>query len=294
MNPSDIIIYCCHVNRNYLFEDSMKRLRECGFRIMIQETGTGSFGTYQGPCDDHWSIGRSTWDLCLLGFKRRTPSDYKYIFLADFDLFFTGVKEFLECVEQVIEGEYDHVSRYKIPADQDRIDFGNLSVVPSVPIEIRPGNIEHDWPDLNPHFATGFEFFSKRLWDSFTNYELGDGRRMYRAAVQRGMKMGVHRAIYGESETCWGREWFHLSDLTQHYYLIEGLDLQHLNPESSHQLARIGFFLFQEKIYGDTYPDRIKINLEKVVAYMRGREKCLSEWNKLISGTCMQDWRKYD
>lgn len=301
MDCNDILILCCHVKRSLFFEDSMKRLWNNGFkRIWIQQTGTDNFGPYSGPNEYYFRASHipALWDQhCLVGFHNKTKKEqtnFKYIFLVDFDLFMSGTKEFKECLEEISKGEYDHVSRFKIPSNQNNYDFKDGVIATVSNIQIKPGNTEHDWPELNPHFATGFEFFSKRLWDSFTTYELGDGRRMYRAAIQKGFKMGAHKTNFGVEERFWNNELFHVSNLTYYYNKIGTGDVSSLKTDNKLDVFKMGYFAAQERYYGNVYPQNIARTLEQAYQQLGGKQRCLDEWDKEVAHTCMKGWTKYD
>lgn len=301
IDPSKIIFACCHIKRSLFFEESMKKLWDAGFhRIWIQQTGTDTFGPYQGPCEYYWPAphaGPCLWETGLKCFHKNTDQreDWEYLFLCDFDLFFLDTKELIQFINETIEGSYDHVSRFKDRNDQSKYDFKNKLITHVPEIIIHPGDVEHDWPSPTPHFATGYEIFSKSLWNSYTDYDLGDGRRMYREAVLRGFKMGVQYSNYGSGEQCWGDEWFHVSNLTAFYHMVDGSQRIDVVADRQDHLFRIGFFAAQEEYYGpDIYSNQIKNNLSQIYQLMGGKDKCLAAWHKEIEGKPMQDWMKQE
>jgi hypothetical protein len=297
LDPNDILIACCHIKKNFFFEDSLRRLFDAGFRrFWIQQTGTETFGSYGGPSQYYWPAphtGICAWETGLKCLRRHTTEidNWKYIFLADFDLFFLGTDEFIQFLGQAIGEEYDHVSRFKDRNEQDKYSFGESLIVEVPEITIGIADSVNDIPVISPHFATGHELYSKVLWDSYTDYDMGDGRRMYREAVNRGYKMGAQFANYGPGEQCWGKEWFHVSNLTYFYHMVDGTCPSTLDPDNHEHLWRMGFFAAQKEYYGpDIYPLEIGLRLKNLYNSMGGELRCLESWHQEIKGKPMEHW----
>lgn len=293
MNKSDIIIFCCHFKRSLFFEETMALFNKQGFnRIWIIETDTTPFGNYQGPCEKYFRAPHfpATCDIALIELSKQLKNvDYKYIFWTDYDLFFTKLNLFEQCLEQFEAERYDHVSRFKVKENMQKYLFmGQIAHVQDC--EIRPGDAINDWPNLDPHFASGFEIYSKRYWDSLTDYDLNDHRRMFRKGFQQEFKMGAHKINYGPGEMFWNNEMFHISNLSAYYDMVEQNNFSNLGPIPYHQF-RLGYFAAQELYYGsDIYGAIVQKNLQNAYNLLGGKDVCLTEWHKQVKGTCMESW----
>lgn len=320
-DPKDILILCCWFKRNLFFEDSIQRLWDSGFKnIWLIETSLPSWGEYEGPYarylkaplrpHPHMPCLFASWSEAIIICQKIIKEEvtrYSHVFLMDFDLFFTGTKEFLLTLDEVVTDGFDHVSRlrdaseaslYKWPENQSVIVIPETIFTPT-----SPGS---DIFYMKPEYTTGWEIFSKQLWESFSRHELGEWTRIMKASVERGGKMGAQRSSYGEeirmngsswpviSERAWGKEWFHVARLPLHYALVEARQFDRLYPNHGPNLFRIGFFAKQEEIYGShIYPQKIREDLEATYKHMGGRDKCLEEWEIWVQNTPVANWVAY-
>ncbi len=320
-NPQDILILCCWFKRNLFFEDSIRRLWDCGFKnIWLIETSPESWGSYQGPWfrylrapliqHPHMPTLFSSWSKAITICQKEIKEsgiNYTHLFLMDFDLFLANTKEFLLTLDEVIRGQYDHVSRLRDAKEATLYQWpSNQYIIPIQETTFTPTSTGSDIFYMQPEYTTGWEVFSRQLWESFSEYELGEWTRIMKAAVERDAKMGAQKSFYGAeirmngstwpviSERAWGKEWFHVARLPLHYTLVETRQFDRLVSDHGPNLFRIGFFAKQEEIYGPgIYPRKIRDDLEATYQHMGGREKCLKEWEIWVRDTPMQDWQAY-
>jgi len=321
IDPKEVVILCCHLNRNLFFEDSIKRLWEVGFKnVWIMQTSKPTFGKYQGPYSKYieplLTLHLSAipnynllWNEAILTFQKElkvSKLDYQYVFLMDFDLFFTDTKEFLETLDELVEEQYDHVSRLNLEQVDRNYNWGKKNNIVEIP-DVKHHDCPHkgkEYPITVPQFCTGWEIISKKLWESFTEYEFAHWGRMISGAVDRGFKMGAQKCTHGielnmtisgpgHAEQAWGKEWFHVGRLPRYYSMVDVQKFDFLHPGHGPHLFRMGLFAKQAEIYGEhIYPTDIQKKLEATYKYVGGRDKCLKEWNHWTKGTPLEHWEK--
>jgi len=302
----NVLLICPYVRKNYFFEDSMRKLWDAGFKnIWIMQTGVSTFGEYDGP-KSKFINGKKYpygWGAALKDFQkeiRTAKSKYDYVLLMDFDIFLSDINSFKGIAEETIAGQYDYVSRINNDHFATGYDWNDQFVVETHPeIVYMGGPKEKNNPSkmgTHPPFGTGFEFYSKKLWESFGDKEFYDWPQMIKKAVDGNMKMGAYwstRGVRKTGEQCWGKEWYHIANLTSHYGYIETQWTKLMSPANVKNLFRFGFFAKQAEIYGANIYGAMQGRLNNLYTFMGGKDKCLAEWNKQVEGTPLENWERY-
>lgn len=296
------------------FEDGVRRLWDSGFKnIYIIQTCNPTFGIYEGPYKKFWKALHFpySWQQAMADFQtllQEEKTEYQYILLLDFDLFLADTLQITRMLEEIEEGRYDRVSHFRTRQVEPLVtgvdwqrdwDFNNKWVVPAPPVKILS---EEEIPKLEPFFVAGtFEFSSRKAWESYSQEDFRHDEKMALTFLKKGLKMGVTHTNYGtegRGERVWTRDYFHVSNLTAFYQIIEWMDAPRLrdlvfNHGKEHSLFRLGHFVKQEQIYGDIYPLDMAHRLDDLCDIMGSRTRCLEVWEKWVQGTCMEKWEKY-
>jgi hypothetical protein len=288
-----VTIVSNHHRRSLFFESTMQRLSDAGFKkIVIQNTGAGPMGNYQGPSSKIINLGQSTYDNGMIKLKQTLSNDdSEYIVLIDNDCFLSDTNHFKEYLNDFEKGNYDFACHF-IGAHlytDDYVFKGSLA--PVTDQKILPADV-FPWIVPDPHWENAYLIIRRSMWDKLSVDDVSHGRKYIAALVRENAKLAVHKALYVGTHSHYGDEWFHVGALMRHYHLIESKKLGQVSVESPFDKARLGYFIFQEEIYGDIYPGNIKQNLEAFYTKLGGKDSCLTAWKELIKGTCMEGWQK--
>tara|TARA_Y100000310_G_scaffold241139_1_gene245045 strand:- start:2268 stop:3122 length:855 start_codon:yes stop_codon:yes gene_type:complete len=281
----DLLVITNHHRRSSFFEDSTRRLKAAGCSILIQETGGGEWGSYQGYSDRFVTYGPQSYDqsMVALAVENSYISQFPYILFLDNDCFLSGTEYLEKYLAEFVAGDYDFASHVVGKEDAERYRSDSLITT----VENQQFHECNVYPhfSLSPHWENSYTLMKSSLWTSLEPAILGHTRRWLKAIHDKGCKMGAHRANHRMSYTHFGPEWFHVGNLMRYYYFVEAGAMKNFSTDSSLDMSRLGFFLFQEEIYGpgSFHDDLASVPIETQV---QAREA----WAQLTEGTCMQDW----
>ena len=296
LNPNDIIVATNHHRYMPCFMDTMQRLWDAGFRrIWVQETGNGSWGWYDGPSELIQMAGSISYDRGMLRFKEVINSGVaaKVIFFLDCDCLISDTEELFGFISDFDRGEYSF-SCHNTPNSANNPNYVyDGCIAPVTDQKFIPSSDEFGfYPE--PHWENTYALVKKDIWDRLGPRDVSNTRVWFRAMHRLGGKFGAHKAEYRCQYTHFGSSWFHFGNLMAFFYAVENLDPSKFPIDSDVAMSRLGFLVWQERIYGaSTYPELIKKNLHQILD-LDGRAAGAEEsWNKLIHGTCLENWERY-
>jgi hypothetical protein len=284
---SDFVVVSNHHRRSLFFEDSMRHLWLDGYRnILVQETGSESWGPYQGP-GDTVHLGTRAYDQGMVQLKRTLANrDWKVMLLVDNDCFLSGATEVNRFVAAFLDGNYGFASHH-VSADsyKDYYDYSNGPIAhvtdqKFIPADIYPGFC----PD--PHWENAYTLITRDAWDKLSEDDVSHTRKWFKALHENGEKMGAHKAKYRLIYTHYGDEWFHWGNLMAYYYRLERR--QPFSPESKLDMSRLGYFLKQDEYYGPTHPQKVDSYLNELED--KYREQAIEAYTELVKDTCLDRW----
>jgi hypothetical protein len=270
----------------------MQKLWDAGYKNMIiQNTGAGAWAEYRGPSSKVIQTGQSTYDNGMVKFKKQLESDEsEYLVLIDNDCFLSNINHFEQYLTDFIAGDYDFASHFisaSLYTDEYKFE-GCLAPVENQKIE--PAKV-YPWIVPDPHWENAYLIIKKSMWNKLTVSDVSHGRKYIAGLVREGAKQAVHQASYVGTHSHYGKEWFHVGNLMKYYHLVESNRIETVSSTSELDKSRLGYFAFQEDLYGDIYPNVVKKNLQRFYDHLGGRDACLEAWGRLIKNTCMENWK---
>lgn len=295
MDPKDIIVATNHHRYMPCFRDTMQRLWDNGFkRIWIQETGNGAWGWYDGPCEWVQRAGLIPYDQGMMRFKGAIHSGItaKAIFFIDCDCLISDTEEFFGFISDFERGGYSY-SCHHTSADSYNPSYVYDGCIAHVTDQkFVPDGGEYGFRP-EPHWENTYALVSKDMWDRLGPEDVSNTRVWFRAMHRLGGRLGAHKAEYRLQYTHFGKSWFHFGNLMAFFYAVENLDLSKFPLESDVAMSRLGFFAWQEKVYGTSmYPEWICGNLHRILGTDGRAHRAEQAWNTLRAGTCMDSWRR--
>lgn len=301
MKKEEVLFYSNHYKRCWFFEDTVRRIADAGYKWAILLTG--SPGPFRHCHVDHprvkfYETSQTSYDSGMVTFKRSgilLQPGVKYLVHIDNDCFLNGIQELEEYLEEFVDGGYDYAchlvgnpaaSRY--PTETHIAHVFDQKMIPSLDTP--------DTPTPDPHYENAYQAIRVSAYQKLTEFDVGHHRRFLAALHKTGAKMGAHKASYRWDYSNWGKEWFHVGHIFEKYLQLEANNLagiQRYNPDSEFDLFRCGFFVAQERCYGNIYPSSFVPALEAYYAHMGGQDRALECWSRLTQGTCMENWVKY-
>ena len=270
----------------------MAKLQASGFnRILIQNTGSGSNASYHGP-GQQFGSGPIPYDTAMQRLKQRLQSEpAEIIALIDNDCFIADPKQFQEYLKEFEASQFDFVchgvskhynDRYFTPdTTGDIVQVPDLKFIPdSSPFGFAP----------EPHFENAYLLMRKSVFDKLKVEDFRNSRQMIRAFTEAGGRIGMHRANYAGSHSHWGPGWFHAGALFGFYHHIEAGNVSAVRADSEFDKARLGYFAAVERDTGVEWGSGFAGSLQRFYEKCGGKDECLSAWNRLVKGTCMEEW----
>lgn len=295
MNPNDIIVATNHHRRMPCFMDTMQRLWNAGFRhIWVQETGNGSWGWYDGPSEWMQKSENISYDMGMMRFKNfiHPGIKVKAIFFIDCDCFISDTEELFRFISDFEIGGYSYSCHHISKESYSPSYVYNGCIAPVTDQRFIPDNGEFGFHP-EPHWENTYALITKDMWDKLGPDDVLNTRLWFKTMHRLGGKFGVREAEYRFQYTHFGKSWFHFGNLMSFLYAVEQFNPSKFSIESDVAMSRLGFLAWQERIYGrSAYPEHVMTKLHKILDSDGRAVRAEEAWNKLSSGTCMENWKR--
>lgn len=288
----DTLIISNHHKRSLFFEESMRRLADHGYtNIIIQDTGSESWGAYQGPKSLYYRSGSIPYDAGVVNFKNRilplVSKPWSRILMIDNDCFISDPTVVDKYIEDFENGTYDFSCHHVSASDYDGYEFGDSSIAPVENQAFKPADIYPGFCPV-PHWENAYLLINRGTWEALSSDDVSHGRKWIKAMATNRVRFGAHAANYRLTYSHFGEGWFHVGSLFAYHYRLE-----HANPQfhsdSELDLSRLGYFMHEHARNGTTYPAVVEQNLERFSD--ETLIKACEAWERLTEGTCMEDFQ---
>jgi len=293
-----ILFYTNYYKQTHFFDTTIRRIANAGFPIVVLLTGeSGPFRKCPVQHDNVTIIEGPhqgcSFDLGMQIFKKHrllevhAPTVLCHI---DCDCFLSGLQELSNYINSFEKGKYDYACHTVGSLSSNK--YLSDEPIGHVYDQMFNDNGPSEPPSPEPHYENAYQLVRKSIWDKLTVEEVGHHRRFLAALHKHGAKFGSHHASYRWDYTNWGKEWFHIGHIFEKFDTLEhGQPIDKYNPDSEFDLFRAGFFAAQERCYGShTYPTEFHASLNAFYQHFGGKDRTLECWDRLVKGTCMENW----
>jgi hypothetical protein len=299
----DNLLFSIYHRPNMFYEDSLHRLLDAGFQIIVLNTGVSSFYPdlkLRHPRLVYIKTSPTSYDGGMMELHRAGVLNQfgaKNIVHIDNDLFLSGTNEIKEYLEEFEVGQFDFAGHLVSQAVCNQYNYGSRQLALVDNLQITTPSNPDDIPTPIPHWETSFMILKLSLWNDLTTAEVGHMRRFVVGMATRKARMASHRATYRWDYSAWGQEWFHLGHIMEKYYRLENNTPFSYDPTGSFDKFRIGWFLYHDKIYPDsdvfTHP-HVRERLEELMLYFGGKKIVAEAFTEIAQDTPLGKWQRYE
>lgn len=278
------ILVTIYHRKNLLYEEGIKKFLDKGYPLYIYETiDQNSFGVFDIVHDNVMLLAAEpgSFDNAMTSLKDfLSRMDWDTVVYLDSDIFFDDIEYAEKLIKQFNESDYGFVSylenAFEDPYQYDGLIAGvkdqQFAPVDQPPYTFKP----------IPHYENAFMLIKRKIWNRIPKTSFENTRELVKAVWDTHCKIGIHKREARLTYSHKGNGWFHLGNLTQYYYILDGGELHRLNPVSEVDKARIGFFAYQRKRFGEgIYSSHVNAYLDAAIKMFGGEKEVLDFWNEL-------------